>query len=96
MIRQGKLQKYIRKTEPHRYQWKDDQDRILKVGDSKPPAREIKTISRGQMVGGMLKSFRKAQRREINSVHLRLLLMKMPTSDEPNIVFSVRDSCGFR
>ena len=27
LIQQGKLQKYIKKTEPHRYQWKDDQDR---------------------------------------------------------------------
>ena len=45
MIRQGKLQKYVRKTEPHRYQRKDDQDRTPEVRDSKPLAGEIKTMS---------------------------------------------------
>ena len=37
--------------EPHKYQWNDNQDRNQEVGDSKPPAREIKTISGGLMVG---------------------------------------------
>ena len=40
----------------------------------------------------MLKSLKKAQGREINSVHLRLPLMKMPKNDEPDIVFLERDS----
>ena len=45
LIRQGKFQKYIKKAKPYRYQQKDDQDRTPKVRDSKPPTREIKTIS---------------------------------------------------
>ena len=40
LIWQGKLQKYAINTKPHRYQQKDDQDRTLEVGDSKPPAGE--------------------------------------------------------
>ena len=87
LIRQGKLQKYVRKTEPHRYQWKDDQDKTLEVKDRKPPVREIKIISGGLTIGRTLKSLKKAQGREINSVHSRLHPMKMPKNDEPNIVF---------
>ena len=96
MIRQRKLQKYVRKTEPHRCQRKDDQDRTPKVRDSKPPAGEIKTISRGLMAGRTLKSLRKAQGREINSVHSRLPPMKMPKNDKPDIVFSERDGHDIR
>ena len=44
----------------------------------------------------MLKSLKKAQEREINSVHLRFLLMKMPKNDELDIVFSMRDDHGIR
>ena len=64
------------------------------MGDTKPPAGEIKTISRGITVGGTLKSLKKAQGREINSVHTRLPPMKMPRNDEPDIVFLKRDGCG--
>ena len=48
------------------------------------------------MAGGMLKSLKKAQGSEINSVHLRFPPMKMPKNDEPDIVFSERDSRGIR
>ena len=96
MIQQGKLQKYVKKTEPHRYQWKDDQDRTLEVGDSKRPAGEIKTISGGLTAGRMLKSLKKTHEREINSVHSRLPPMKMPKNDEPDIIFSKRDSRDIR
>ena len=88
MIQQGNLQKYVKKTEPHRYQWKDDQDRTLEVGDSKRPAGEIKTISGGLTAGGTLKSLRKEQGRETNSIHLWLPPMKMPKNHEPDIIFS--------
>ena len=91
-----RLQKYVRKTEPYRYQRKDDQDRTLEVRDSKSLAGEIKAISRGLMVGKTLKSLKKAQRREIKNVHLWPLLMKMPKNNEPDIVFSERDSRGIR
>ena len=93
LIRQGKLQKYVRKMEPYKYQQKDDQDRTLEVRDSKPPAREIKTILGGLT---MLKSLKKAQGREINSVHSWVLPMKMPKNDELDIVFSERDSRSIR
>lgn len=96
MIRQGKLKKYVRKTEPHRYQRKDDQDKTPEVRDCKPLAREIKTISGGLTAGGTLKSLKKAQGREINSAHSRLPPMKMLKNDEPDIVFSERDSHGIR
>ena len=82
--------------EPHRYQRRDDQDRTLEIGDTKPPAGEIKTISGGLTVGGTLKSLKKAQRREINSVHSQLPPMKMPKNDELDIVFSKRDGRGIR
>jgi len=62
LIRQGKLQKYIRKTEPYRYQWKDDQDRTPEVRDIKPSAGEIKTISGGLTAGETLKSLKKNTR----------------------------------
>ena len=92
----GRLQKYIRKTEPYKYQRKDDQDRTLEVRDSKSLAGEIKAISRGLMASETLKSLKKAQRREIKNVHLRPPLMKMPKNNEPDIVFSERDSRGIR
>ena len=53
-------------------------------------------ISVGLMVGETLKSLRKAHGREINNVHLRLLPMKMPKNDKPDIVFSERDGRGIR
>ena len=90
------MQKYIRKTEPYRYQRKDDQDKTPEVRDNKPPAGEIKMISGGLTIGEMLKSLKKAQGREINNIHLRVPPMKMPKNDEPNIVFSERDSHGIR
>ena len=91
LIQQGKLQKYVRKTEPHRYQRKDDQDRTQRARDNKSLAGEIKTISRGLTTVGTLKSLKKAYGKEINSVHSRLPPMKMPKNDEPNIVFLERD-----
>ena len=60
LIRQGKLQNYVRKTEPYRYQRKDDKDRDREARDSKPSAGEKKTISEGLTVGGTLKSLKKA------------------------------------
>ena len=44
----------------------------------------------------MLKSLKKAQGREINSFHSWLPSMKMPKNDEPDIVFSERDSRDIR
>ena len=73
---------------PHKYQQKDDQDRTPEKGDIKPPTGEIKTISGGLTVGGTLKSLKKAQGREIISVHSSLPTMKMPRNDELDIVFS--------
>ena len=61
------MQKYVRKTKPYRYQQKDDQDRTQEI---KPPTREIKTISGGITIGGTLKSLKKAQGREINSIQI--------------------------
>ena len=52
--------------------------------------------SRGLMVGRTLKSLKKAHEKIINSVHSRLPLVKMPRSDELDIVFSERDSCSIR
>ena len=78
--------------EPYRYQQKEDKDRNQEARDSKPPAGEIKTISGGLMTGGTLKSLKKAHEREINIVHSRLLPMKMLRNDEPDIVFSRRNS----
>ncbi|XP_075674869.1 uncharacterized protein LOC142644069 [Castanea sativa] len=96
LIWQGKLQKYIRKTEPYKYQRKDDQNRTSKIGDPKPLVEEIKTILGGITTGGMLKSPKKAQGRVINSVHSRLLPMKMPRNGEPDIIFVERDSHSIR
>ena len=53
-------------------------------------------ISGGLITSEILKSLKKAHGREINSVHSRLPLMKMPKNDEPNIVFSERDDRGNR
>ena len=86
LIQQQKLQKFIRKTEPHRYQQKDDQDRTQRAGDNKPLAGEIKTISRGLTAVRTLKSLKKAYGKEINSVHSRLPSMKMPKNDEPLVI----------
>ena len=86
LIQQQKLQKFIRKTEPHRYQQKDDQDRTQRAGDNKPLAGEIKTISRGLIAVRTLKSLKKAYGKEINSVHSRLPPMKMPKNNEPLVI----------
>ena len=48
------------------------------------------------MIGETLKSLKKAHEREINNVHSPLPPMKMPRNDEPDIVFSERDSCNIR
>ena len=96
LIQQGKLQKYVRKTEPYRYQQKDNKEKKQEVGNSKSPIGEIKMISGGLTVGGMLKSLKKAHEREINSVHSRLPPMKMPRNDEVDIFFSKRDGHGIR
>ena len=68
----------------------------MEVRDSKSPAGEIKTISGGLTIGGTLKSLKKVQGREINSVHSRLPPIKMPKNEESDIVFSERDSRGIR
>ena len=94
LIQQGKLQKYVRKMKPYRYQRKDDKDRDQEARDSKPPTGEIKMILGGLMAGGTLKSLKKAHEKEVNNVHSLLPPMKMPRNDEPNIVFSERDGCG--
>ena len=82
--------------EPHKYQQKDDKDRDQEAGDSKPPAREIKTISGGLTIGRILKSLKKAHAKEINCVISRLLQMKMPRNGKPDIVFSERDGRSIR
>ena len=92
----GKLQKYIKKTKPYKYQQKDDQDKTPKIRDIKPPTREIKMISGGITIGGTLKSLKKAQGREINNVHSQLPPMKTPRNEKPNIVFPERDDRGIR
>ena len=48
------------------------------------------------MAGGTLKSLKKTHEREINNVQSQLPSMKMPRNDEPNIVFSKRDSHSIR
>ena len=48
------------------------------------------------MIGETLKSLKKAHEREINNVHSPLPPMKMPRNDEPDIVFSERDSRNIR
>ena len=48
------------------------------------------------MAGQTLKSLKKAQRREIKNVHSRPPPMKMLKNNEPDIVFSERDSRGIR
>ena len=53
-------------------------------------------ISRGLTIDGMLKSLKRPQGREINSVHSQLPPMKMSKNDEPDIVFSERDSHSIR
>ncbi|XP_030930811.1 uncharacterized protein LOC115956634 [Quercus lobata] len=85
-----------KKTKPYKYQRKDDQDRTPKIGHTKPPVGEIKTILGGITIGGTSKSLKKAQGKEINSVHSRLPPMKTPRNDEFDIVFSKRDSRGIR
>ena len=90
------MQKHVTKTKPYKYQRKDDQDRTLEMSDTKPPIGEIKTILGGITACGTLKSLKKAKGREINSVHSRLPLMKMPRNDEPDIVFLERDGRGIR
>ena len=68
----------------------------MEVWDSKSLVGEIKMISRELVAGGMLKSLKKPQGREKNSVHSRLTLIKMPKSEKPDIVFSERASRGLR
>ena len=53
-------------------------------------------ISGGLTIDGMLKSLKRPQGRERNSVHSQLPPMKMSKNDEPDIVFSERDSHGIR
>jgi len=96
LIWQGKLQKYVRKMKPYRYQRKDDRDRTPEVGDSKPPTGEIKMILGRLMASKTLKSLKKPHGKEINNVHLQLLPMKMPKNDEHDIVFSKKDDRGIR
>ena len=53
-------------------------------------------ISGRLTAGGMLKSLKKAHKKEINSIHSRLPPVKMPRNDEPDIFFSERDGRDIR
>ena len=88
--------KVCQKDEAHKYQQKDNQDKTQGAGDSKPHAGEIKMISGGLIAGETLQSLKKANGKEINSVHSWLPLIKMPKNDKPDIVFSEKDGCSIR
>ena len=49
LIRQGKLQKFVGKTEPYRRQQKDEKDRVYETLGKKAPVGEIRMI-----VGGLV------------------------------------------
>jgi len=69
----------------------------LEIGDTKPLTGEIKTISRGITTGRTLKSLKKGIRKgNKKNFHSRLPPMKMPKNDEPDIIFSKRDSRDIR
>ena len=53
-------------------------------------------ISGGLTAGRTLKSLKKAQGKEINSIHSRLPPVKMPKNDKSNIDFSERDGHNIR
>ena len=69
LIHQGKLQKFVRKTEPYRRQQKDEKDKEQETRGKKTPVGEIRMISRGLVIGGSFKSFLKTYASKVNSIH---------------------------
>ena len=92
LIRQGKLQKFVQKTEPYRRQQKDEKDREQETRGKKTPVGEIRMISRGLVIGGSSKSLKKTYASEVNNIHSWFPSPKTPRSSELNIVFSKRDA----
>ncbi|XP_030925415.1 uncharacterized protein LOC115952388 [Quercus lobata] len=74
LIRNGKLQQYIKKGESGRYGQKSQQVSLGRDEDRPQPCPqsalgEIKTITEGPTTGGSFKSLRKSYQRQVNSVH---------------------------
>ena len=74
LIRNGKLQQYIKRGDSDRYGQKSEQVSARRDEDHPQPRPqsalgEIKTIVGGPTTGGSFKSLRKSYQRQVNSVH---------------------------
>ena len=96
LIRQGKLQKFVRRMESYRRQQRDKKEREPQTGGNKAPIGEIRMISGGLVARGSSKSLKKAYAREVNSIHSWFPPSKTPRYNKLDIVFSEKDAYGVR
>ncbi|XP_030925477.1 uncharacterized protein LOC115952442 [Quercus lobata] len=99
LIRNGKLQQYVKIGDSSRYSQKGQHGGSRKDEDRPPPRPhialgEIKTIARGPTTGGSFKSLRKSHQRQVNSVHSLPPLKQRRTNRD--MYFSKEDARGIK
>ncbi|XP_030945657.1 uncharacterized protein LOC115970126 [Quercus lobata] len=99
LIRNGKLQQYVKRGDSGRYDQKSQQGGSRKDKDRPPPRPqsalgEIKTIVGGPTTGGSFKSLRKSYQRQVNSVHSIPPLKQRRTNQD--MYFSEEDARGVK
>ena len=95
LIRNGKLQQYIKRGDSSKYGQKSQQVNAWRDEDHPQPRPqsalgEIKTIAGGPTTGGSFKSLRKSYQRQVNSVHSIPPLKQRRTSGD--LYFSEEDA----
>ena len=101
LIRKGKLQRFMKKGEPSRFEddKKDKHEASPRDEDhtsQRPPnvIGEIKKITGEPSIGGWFKSFKKSYQRPVNSVH-RIPPLKQRQMDK-DMFFSEEDARGVK
>ena len=99
LIQRGKLQKFVKKDYQARQRIEEkptDDQRDEDRDNLKPIVGEIRTITRGLVIGGSYKSLRKAVQRQVNNVHIKHPMAKHCRTRNDDIVFSDQDVKGIR
>ena len=99
LIQWGKLQKFVKINYQARQQTEErptndqrEQDR----DNLKPIMGNIRTITRGPVIGGSYKSLRKVIQRQVNNVQVKHLMAKHRHTMNDDIIFSEQDVNGVR
>ena len=96
---EGKTPKFVKKDYQTHYETEEKSTNDHKEEDWDNPKQvvgEIRTITRGPIVGGLYKSMRKAVQRQVNNVHVKHPIAKHHRTRNDDIVFSEWDAKGSR